>query len=183
MRVIAGLFKGRKLVDFKAEHIRPTTDRVKESLFNILQAFVPESQVLDLFSGTGSLGIEALSRGAKAATFVDDNVKSLKILRANLSLLEIEAQAQVVRADAIEFLKKPGSEFDLVLIDPPFTKSMADEVLLHVGSSPRVKEGARIAIESAKKELIKDSYPGLQLLDRRPFGDKTLSLYKKTSVK
>src|SRR5690606_5573787 len=98
LRIISGRYKGRSLVSFKAPHIRPTTDRVKESLFNKIQSRVDGSRVLDLFSGTGSLGLEAISRGASLVEFVDDSASSLNILKKNLKLLSIDKGFTVKKA-------------------------------------------------------------------------------------
>ena len=179
MRIISGRFKGRRLVEFKAPHIRPTSDRVKESLFNILQAEFAHAQVLDLFCGTGNLGLEALSRGAAQVTFVDDSGLSLQILKKNIQLLDVANEVEVVRSDAFSFLKKEGAAFDVMLIDPPFTEQLAHSILECSGLSPRFKAGGVLAIESAKKERVEDAYPGLDLLDRRSFGDKNLSIFRK----
>lgn len=179
MRIISGRFKGRKLVEFKAQHIRPTTDRVKESLFNIIQNEISGARVLDLFSGTGNLGLEALSRGAISVTFVEESGLSLSILKKNISLLGVDSEVEIVRNDVFKYLKNATGGFNLVLIDPPFTESWADEVMKAISQSAVLMPSALIAIESAKKEPILDQYPDLDLLDRRPFGDKSLSLFRK----
>src|SRR5690606_22011612 len=124
-RIISGRFKGHRLVSFKADHIRPTTDRVKETLFNKWSAYIEGAKVLDLFCGTGNLGLEALSRGADFIEFVDSSEKSLRILRENVKKLRIESGVHITQKDAIKFLSTATDVYDLVLIDPPFTKSMA----------------------------------------------------------
>lgn len=182
MRIISGKFKGHRLVAFKAEHIRPTTDRVKESLFNKWSPYIEGSKVLDLFCGTGSLGLEALSRGADFVEFVDSNEKSLRILRENVKKLKIENGIHITKRDALQFMKSSDQVFDLILIDPPFTKMMADQVLSALSESSILKEGGLVAIESGTKEHIKEDYGTLKLYDRKEFGDKTLSLYERSSV-
>jgi 16S rRNA (guanine966-N2)-methyltransferase len=180
MRVISGKFKGRNLVSFQAPHIRPTTDRVKESLFNKLIHEVSEAQVLDLFAGTGNLGIEALSRGATAVTFVELSAKSLSILKKNLHLLGLTGSAQVrlVKEDVLRFIKRwRGAPFDLILADPPFTEQIAHEVMEAISASALLRAGGIVVIESGQHEQIEDSYPPYILLDRRSFGDKLLSFF------
>lgn len=180
MRVISGKFKGRNLVSFQAPHIRPTTDRVKESLFNKLIHEVSEAQVLDLFAGTGNLGIEALSRGAAAVTFVELSTKSLSILKRNLHLLGLTGSVQVrlFKQDVLRFIKRwKGTPFDLVLVDPPFTEQIAHEVMEAISVSSLLREGGIVVIESGQHEQIEDSYPPYILLDRRSFGDKLLSFF------
>lgn len=179
MRIISGKFKGHRLVSFKAPHIRPTTDRVKETLFNKLMGLVGEARVLDLFSGTGNLGIEALSREASHVDFVEMHPKSLAILRDNLAKLKINDGFDVHRMDVFAFLKRfAGEPYDIVLADPPFTEKIADDVMKSIAISGVCKHETVIAIESAAKETIGDAYPPLLLLDRKMFGDKTLSLFQ-----
>jgi 16S rRNA (guanine966-N2)-methyltransferase len=179
MRIIAGQFKGHRLVAFKANHIRPTTDRVKESLFNRLQGDVPGAKVLDLFSGTGSLGLEALSRGAERVQFVDSHAKSIAILKKNVDLLKVESSVSITQMDVCQFLKTLQSPFELIFIDPPFTNKMADTVMQCLAESAAFHTETIVAIESSHQETIKDEYLSLTLLDRKEFGDKTLSLFQK----
>lgn len=182
MRIIAGKYKGHRLVSFKADHIRPTTDRVKESLFNKWGAYIEGSKALDLFCGTGSLGLEAISRGAEAVDFVDLNDKSLRILKENVKKLGLEKDLyRVIQKDAVRFLKSSETQYDLVFIDPPFTRVMADEVLRALSESQVLKEGSLVAIESGVKEVVHDEYGPLRLYDQKKFGDKTLSLYERSS--
>lgn len=178
MRICGGQWKGRHLVSFKADHIRPTTDRVKESLFNIWQGSVEDARVLDLFAGTGSLGLEALSRGAREVLFVESHRQSIEIIRKNIELLKIEGGYRVYPKDVLQFLKTyDGEPFDLILIDPPFTKIMAHEVMQTLSASKAFHDTTLIAIESGTKEKIEDDYPPLFRYDLRPYGDKTLSLF------
>lgn len=180
MRIIAGKYKGRRLEHFKASHIRPTTDRVKESLFNILQLHIPESLVLDLFAGTGNLSIEALSRGANAVTSVELNPKSIAIINKNLQALSIDTGIEVIKADVFRFLQgEPVQCFDLIFVDPPFTEVLAHKVMQALADGRWLQSGGCIAIESAKKEQIEDNYGCLSLQDRRFYGDKTLSIFCK----
>src|SRR5437870_2154456 len=118
MRIIAGKFKGRKLVSFDEEHIRPTTDRVKESIFNILAPYLDGAKVLDLYSGTGNLSFESLSRGAFSVTAVEVSKRSIQIIYRNQELLKVGDELTVVKGDAVDYLKKyQGEAFDIILID------------------------------------------------------------------
>lgn len=181
MRIISGKFKGHRLVSFDADHVRPTTDRVKESQFNILRDSVSEARVLDLFCGTGNLGLEALSRGANSVLFVDVSEKSLGIVRQNIEKLKIpKSEYQILKKDVLKFLKSyEGDAFGLVLIDPPFTQKMAHEVMEHVSHSKIYNDSTLITIESERRERIEDQYGPLFRFDAREFGDKTLSFYSK----
>jgi 16S rRNA (guanine966-N2)-methyltransferase len=178
MRVISGKYGGRKLARFQDDRIRPTTDRVKESLFNILSDRVEAARVLDLFAGTGSLGIEALSRGAAHVTFVDHSASSLAIVKKNLSLLGVAASDfRLVKANAISFLGSGEHPFDLIFIDPPFTRKMADQVMQFVASA-KWKGLPELAIETVKGEKILDSYGAWQRVRVNDYGDKALSLFQ-----
>ena len=186
MRIISGKYKGN-LVSFSADHIRPTTDRVKESLFNILQGQIEGAKVLDLFSGTGSLGIECLSRGASEVLFIEKNSKSLRILRENLQKLKVDDPFSIVQKDVISFLKSySGPGFDLIFADPPFTEEMADEVMESLSktlpSSRVILRDTIICIESGRREKIGEDYPHLFRYDQREFGDKFLSFFKMKEV-
>lgn len=179
MRVISGKYRGHRLVSFQASHLRPTTDRVKETLFNKWMSHVDGARVLDLFAGTGNLGIEALSRGAECVEFVDKNDKSLRILRENLAKLKIDQGIKVTKMDVLQFLKGSHLPFDLILIDPPFTQVMADTVLNLLSGSSVLKPGTLVAIEAGTKEGVAEVYGALRLYDRKEFGDKTLNLYER----
>lgn len=181
MRVISGKYKGHHLVSFKADHIRPTTDRVKETLFNKIQFELEGSTVLDLFSGTGSLGIEAISRGASLVHFVDDNLKSIDILKKNIEKLKIDKNLyKIIQMDAIKFIKKENqNKYNFILIDPPFTKEMADTVMNELGDSKWDLTNSLITIESIKQETLNSRYSSLVCVDQKDYGDKKLSFFRK----
>ncbi|MGE4131762.1 MAG: 16S rRNA (guanine(966)-N(2))-methyltransferase RsmD [Bdellovibrionales bacterium] len=181
MRVIAGLYKGRRLVSFQASHIRPTTDRVKESLFNMLMHDIEGARVLDLFSGTGNLAIECLSRGAAFVDIVENHKKSLQIIRENLSILKITTGFKIHPLDAFRYIAAfQGEAYDLVLADPPFTRSWADQLGQAVGASRLLHADSKFVMESSTAETVADEYPGLKRLDRRHFGDKNLEFFGKS---
>jgi 16S rRNA (guanine966-N2)-methyltransferase len=179
MRVISGKYGSRRLVSFQANHVRPTTDRIKEVIFNKLQGDIENARVLDLFAGTGSLGIEALSRGAREVVAVEKHPLSLQIIQKNCELLKISRdEHKVIKKDVLRFLKGPFTEgFDIVLIDPPFTEAMADEVLKAYGQSELSRFGAKIFIEAGAKEVLQDQYGSILLEERKNYGDKFLSMY------
>jgi 16S rRNA (guanine966-N2)-methyltransferase len=184
MRIISGKYRGHHLVSFQADHIRPTTDRVKESQFNILTGYFDGARVLDLFAGTGNLGLEAISRGAREVIFVEKNKKSIAILEKNVEKLKVSEPYQIVQKDVLSFLKSyQGEPFDVVFADPPFTEKMAHDVMLAmsaaVGEGRVFTPGTVMTIEAGHKEKIEDHYPNLERYDVRDFGDKSLSFYKK----
>ncbi len=179
MRIISGKYKGRRLSAFSADHIRPTTDRVKESLFNIIAADIPDARVLDLFSGTGNLGIEALSRGAEHVVFVESHKKSMSIIKENFKLLEIGDEAELVGVDVFAYLKNyADTPFNVILIDPPFTKAIGHDVMQALAESQAIKPDTVVAIETAKKERIETNYGNLIGQTQRNYGDKILSIFR-----
>lgn len=193
LRIIAGKYKGHHLVSFQADHIRPTTDRVKETLFNKIQFLIEGQRVLDLFSGTGNLGLEAYSRGAGFIHFVDKHPKSLEILLRNIDKLKVpKADFKTTKMDILAFLSKrsrPSKEivegdenYDLIFIDPPFTEKMAHAVMEGLGKSSLFHASTLITIESIKKERIDDEYGPLVRYDYKDFGDKVLSFFKMKSA-
>lgn len=179
MRIISGKYKGRHLTGFKAGHIRPTMDRVKETIFNKWMHYVFEAKVLDLFAGTGNLGLEALSREALHVTFVEKNFKSVSIIKENIKLLKIENnEYDIAHMDVYSFFKKyNGEAFDLIFIDPPFTEKMAHEVMQALSLSQVFKPETRIVIESIKQERIDPKYGNLICTEKIDYGDKYLSFY------
>ncbi len=181
MRVISGKFKGHNLIAFKADHIRPTTDFVKETIFNMLAAYIDEATVLDLFSGTGSLGIEALSRGAKSVHFVDDHPKSIQILKQNLEKLKIVDGFKITKFDVLKFLKTKKTDVEIILVDPPFTEKMADQVMKTLAEN-HDDQLKFVCIESVKNEVILDEYGSLRLHKRKDYKDKFLSVYKNEAL-
>lgn len=181
MRIISGRFKGRVLSSFQAEHIRPTTDRVKETLFNKWMTDVEGAKVLDLFSGTGNLGLESLSRGAVHVDFVEAHSKSIQILKKNIDLLKLKpTEYNIYKQDVLLYLKKyEGEAYHLILADPPFTEKMAHDVMQSIDLSQTYNENTLIAIESHKKERMDAEYTNLYRYDFKDYGDKVLSFFTK----
>lgn len=150
MRIIAGTHKRRKLMSVETLNTRSTKDRVKESLFNMLALSLDKTHVLDLFAGSGALGLEALSRGVKAATFVENNPKATRVIEANLKTLKLEKRAQVFNSDALEFLENQASTYDLVFLDPPYHQNLLADSLRLLLENKRLKDDVVIAILSEK---------------------------------
>lgn len=129
MRVITGSARGRRLKTLDGQDVRPTTDRVKEAIFSILQWELPAASVLDLFAGSGQLGIEALSRGAGHCVFVDVSRDSVAVVRENLQATHLMEQATLLTTDAISYLKHCNRSFDIVLLDPPYESTLLNQAL------------------------------------------------------
>ena len=147
MRVISGSARGRRLYCLDGDSVRPTLDRVKESVFNMLTPYVPGAQGLDLFCGSGALGIEALSRGAAHMTFVDKNEASLSITRRNLELTQLTENAKCILRDALIFAEEADGPFDLILLDPPYGRGLAENALSAISKNHLLADGGVIVLE------------------------------------
>lgn len=148
MRVVAGKYRGKKLKEFELNSTRPTMDRVKESIFNLIQFDVADAVVLDLFSGTGALGIEALSRGAKQVYFVDNNKDAINIINSNLK--GIEGNFKVLNQDYLTFLSNNRNlKFDIVLLDPPFKQNLGETAIKYLVDNNMISENGIIIFETS----------------------------------
>jgi 16S rRNA (guanine(966)-N(2))-methyltransferase RsmD len=181
MRIIGGERRGRRLVEWDDSAIRPMRDFVRTALFNILSDFVPDAAFLDLFCGTGSVGLEALSRGARSCTFVDRSSDACGIVRRNLNLLDFLPRGEVIQGDAfgvIETLRQAGRRFDLVFVGPPYYKELVLRVLEALGDGALLGSDPVVVAEIHSTESIADVVGKLSLVDRRRYGDNQLWLYR-----
>ncbi len=182
MRVIAGSAKGRRLYTGKDQTVRPTGDKVKGALFNILASRfdLQAARILDLFSGTGNLGIEALSRGASHVTFVDESAASIRLLRDNLRICRMEDTARVLVlpvARALAQLARQQVQFDGVLLDPPYSKGLVDQTLVVVATHALVRAGGWTVVEHHVDEAPASAYGTLRLTQARRYGKTALALF------
>lgn len=170
MRIVAGKWRGRRLTPPTDRTVRPTADRVREAWMSIIQSDLPDARVLDLFAGSGALGIEALSRGARHAVFVESALRSLNVLRDNLAALAVGAQATVHRGDALRYLSRASvREFDVAFADPPYGLGLADRVARRWLDDPFARV---LGVEHERKvEMPGDG-------DRRVYGDTVVTLYR-----
>ena len=179
MRVISGNAKGRTLQAAGAA-TRPITDRVKENLFNILGARIVDANVLDLFAGAGSVGIEALSRGARAATFVERDHRALNAIRANLRATQLADRASIVRDDVFKFLRRATTEtFDVIYVAPPQYKGLWAETLRALDGSALVAEHGIVIAQIHPKEYNELALANLELFDQRKYGSTLLCFYRR----
>lgn len=169
MRIIAGKYKGRQLQSSKDQSIRPTTDKIKEYIFGLLDDFVTDAVVLDLFCGSGSLGLEALSRGARNTAFVDSSANSLKILRRNISQLKVEESLKIVKKDTEQFLKKNKQPFDLVFADPPFKWDKFNDILPLVFKPENLSEYGLLVVESERSHEVDWNGDTYEILRQKKF--------------
>lgn len=180
MRVIAGELKGRRLSSIDTDLIRPTSDRVKEALFSILGDLVIDCNFLDLFAGSGSVGIEAYSRGAKEVVFVDSHLSSIKILKKNLEKVGILNDTEVIHDDfaaAIEILSRRGRKFDIIFIDPPYGQGLSIEAARKIIKNNLLSKSGVIIIEHGAKEIIPEEIDILEKFKEKKYGNIFLSLY------
>jgi 16S rRNA (guanine966-N2)-methyltransferase len=181
VRVISGQARGRPLKAVPGNTTRPTTDKVKEALFSIIGPYFDGDRVLDLFAGTGGLGIEALSRGAGHAVFVDTNHKSIEVVRRNLEATRLTEQAEVYRNDArkaIKMLESKGLPFDLLFLDPPYIVKNGDELLLELSERGLVADGAIAVIEHASEVSYPDGFGRYERFRLALYGETALSVYR-----
>lgn len=179
MRVIAGKARGVALKTPEGMLTRPTTDRVKEALFSIIQFELPGARVLDLFGGTGQLGIEALSRGAKEAVFVDAREDACRLIRENLRRVKMEDAGKVVRSDYLEYLKRCREKFHIILLDPPYAEVFLENSLKMITEIDILQyDGIIVAERPVGKDLPWD-YPGFTRSRDYKYGKTLLTLYRR----
>ena len=154
MRVITGSARGRRLKELEGMETRPTTDRVKEGLFNVLQFDIEGRKVLDLFAGTGQLGIECLSRGAASAVFVDRRPDAAALTRENLKLCDLTDRSRVVAGDSMEFLKAAREKYDLIFLDPPYASGLLEQALTDIAAFDICRQHGIIVAESAADTVL-----------------------------
>ena len=185
MRIIGGKYRGLKLLPPDSLNIRPTSDRLKESLFSIITSnkykiHINNSNVLDICSGTGSLGIESLSRGAKSVFFIDKDHRSIKLIYKNIAKLDIDNQIEnnikIIRDEVIKALKNINKIFQIVLIDPPYNTNITEKCLLKLKEFNLIDEGSYIFVESSKTEEF--NYDGYQILDIKIYGSSKLTILR-----
>ena len=178
--MISGIAKGHILKTVKGTTTRPTSGRVKEALFNIIACNIENSTVLDTFAGTGSLGIEALSRGAGRAVFLDKSVECCQIIKENLSHTKLADKAEVYPTDfanGIEKLFKKGIQFDLILLDPPYNKNFIQETLKILIKNDIMKDDGIIIAEHSTSDSLSETIGRFELIDTRKYGDTMISIY------
>ena len=179
MRVITGTARGVQLKTPEGMQTRPTSDRVKEALFSIIQFDVPGRRVLDLFGGTGQLGIEALSRGATGAVFVDAGDKACSLIRENLRRCKMDKDAQIIRSDYLQYLQTCRDKFGIVFLDPPYAEVFLENALKKITEIDILESGGIIVAERPVGKDLPWDFPGFTRSKDYKYGNTLLTLYRK----
>ena len=179
MRVITGKARGVQLKTPDGMLTRPTTDRVKEALFSIIHFEIPGARVLDLIGGTGQLGIEALSRGAKSAVFVDAGEAACKLIRENLKRTKFEQEGKVVRSDYLDYLKRTREQFDIIFLDPPYAEVFLENALKQITEIDILRSGGIIIAERPLGKELPWEFEGFERSRDYKYGNTLLAVYRK----
>ncbi|KRE56576.1 16S rRNA (guanine(966)-N(2))-methyltransferase RsmD [Paenibacillus sp. Soil750] len=185
MRVISGTAKGRSLKAVPGTSTRPTTDKVKEAIFSMIGPYFDGGQVLDLFAGTGGLGIEALSRGMDKAVFIDIEKKSIDTIGHNVEVAKVKDQVEIYRTDAARALKvlaKRAEKFQLVFLDPPYRMKGIAELMTTMEEQAIVESDATIVVEHDAKDVLLDTIGGFKQLRRADYGDTAVTIFKRDNA-
>ncbi|PCI04049.1 MAG: 16S rRNA (guanine(966)-N(2))-methyltransferase RsmD [Hyphomicrobiales bacterium] len=179
MRIVGGEFRGRTLLSPKSAATRPTSDRTRESLFNILvnRMDFADLRVLDLFAGTGALGIEALSRGADYCVFIENASSPYGVIRQNIESFNLHARTKLLKIDATNLGKNRGAGFDLIFLDPPYGKALGEKAVESLVENNWLNEGATLILEEATSSAP-TILAGFTLEDQRKFGDTMIGIFK-----
>lgn len=176
MRIISGLKKGKKLITLEGEHTRPTTDRVKEALFDILQFDLEGRRFLDLFAGSGQIGLEALSRGAACAVFVDSFRDAARVVEKNIATVEFADRAKIIQADFESYLKSTNDVFDIAFLDPPYKTGLLQRALPLVAE--HMTDGGVIFCEHPREEELPQQAGAFEKKKSYRYGSITLTAYR-----
>ncbi len=179
MRVITGSARGRKLKTLEGDSVRPTTDKVKESIFNIIQFDIEGRRILDMFCGCGQLGIEAISRGAASAVFVDISRASIAVTEENLTTTGFRNVSKTVLANSLEYLDRTSEIFDIAFLDPPYHAGIMDDAIERV--APHIADGGIIVCETGEREVLPEDIEGFTS-KRYKYGKIALTVYRKGSL-
>ena len=182
MRLIAGEHRGRKIKQPSLDIARPTKDRVREAVFSMLASNVPASRVLDIFSGSGAYGLEALSRGAASCTFIEKNPKCSGVLKENITLLGLEGVSSVITLDAEKVIKILGEEdrkFDLIFADPPYKYNIIKKLLIMIYQYDILNPTGALVIEHSAKEKLPDVEGDITIYKQKTYGNTSISVFLK----
>ena len=179
MRIVAGEFKGRKLTVPRDDSVRPTAEKVREAVFSMLQNEIPDAVVLDLFAGTGSLGLEALSRGARRAYFADRDRQSIQLVKSNVKTCGAEERSVIICADYVSAIDRIHDRVHIVFLDPPYKAGLMEDCLTRLALSETVPEGGLIVAEHGREQILPDDLSCLHRIRDRKYGKVRVSIYEK----
>lgn len=177
MRVISGILKGRNYEGYNLEGTRPTMDRVKESVFGTIQDYLKDSVFLDLFAGSGGMGIEAISNGSKLSYFIDNNNEVIKVLNKNITNLNIKDKSKIILSDWKKFLNETDEKFDIIYVDPPYKYDVYEKIINKVIEKKLLNKGGLLILEHSNLKLD-ESYDNLSLYRNKRYGNKSVNIYK-----
>ena len=180
MKIISGKYKGKKLKGYEAFNIRPTMDRVKESVFAMIQEYIKNSIVLDLYAGTGNLGIEAMSNGSKEAYFVDNNKNSIDIIKSNIKSLNVDNTIIINDSakNALNTFIKEKKVFDIIFLDPPYNTNLLDESLIIINDNINLLSSTSLIICETEKQIDYTKYNNFYVYKTRQYGNKNVNILK-----
>lgn len=178
MRIITGAYRGRRLATPKDLSVRPTSDKVKEAIFSMISQDIDKSIVLDLFAGTGSLGLEALSRGAKHCYFVDSERESVRLIKSNISHCKAENESTVLIGDFKYAMSKIKEPIDLAFLDPPYESKILDEALMKVGEKGFMAPRGLVITEHGPKKVMPETVGTLEKIKEKKYGHVHVTLYR-----
>lgn len=182
MRIIAGEFRSRKLNTLPGNNTRPTLDKVKEAVFSSLGGSFQEGEMLDLFAGSGGVGLESLSRGIKKAYFCDVNREAIKVIESNIKALKVENRSFVYCANYKSMLQKmKNHQFSLIYLDPPYALKVIDEILMFIDENDMLDPYGSIVVESAKEDVYKERYGSLVKRKEKEYGISRITYFEKES--
>ncbi len=178
MRIISGIRRGHKLHDFQGQDVRPTTDRVKEAIFNLIQGYIPQSRVLDMFAGSGALSFEALSRGAEFSVLIDCDRRSVELIKKNINELKFNDICIVKEMSCMDYAKISNESFDIIFLDPPYNKGFIEPVLNLISENELLSRDGIIVLESDNTDF-KSDFCGLRMIKQRRYGRTFVTIYKR----
>lgn len=179
MRIISGRRRGHKLLEFEGFDVRPTTDRVKESVFNIIQAYVPDAQCLDMFAGSGALSLEAVSRGAAHAVLTDNNIRSAELIKKNISSLGFEEWCEVINTSCFDYAENTDKKFDIIFLDPPYNQGFIEHALSVIAERELLTDDGIAVLESDSTDFHGEA-EGLSIYRQKKYGRTYITVYKRS---
>ena len=179
MRIISGTRRGHKLLDFEGDDVRPTTDRVKESVFNLIQMYIPDAVCLDMFSGSGALSFEAISKGAKRAVCIDKDKRSVDIIRKNAISLGFLDKCDILCMSCFDYIDRTKEKFDIVFLDPPYNKGFIEPVLTALAKRDVLSDDGIIVLESDDTDF-RGEVDDFAIYRQRKYGRTYITVYQKT---